>query len=61
VFATWNTSTRDSGVFVRYSSPRFASKIASEIDPPAGSPTVVPATTVAVSAGFGGVEKLLTV
>src|SRR3989442_13948033 len=56
VLATWKISTRDSGVFVRYSSPvpplPFLLKIASPIWLPPGSGLVTPATTVAVSA-FG--------
>src|SRR6267142_1006405 len=64
-FATWKTSTRDSAVFVRYSSPvpplAFLLKIASAIVPPAGSPLVIPATMVTVSnlaapAGLGTVN-----
>src|SRR6266513_443128 len=61
VFATWKISTRDSGVLVRYSSPRGELKIASEMWLPTGSPTVTPATTCAESALGGGVVKLLVV
>ena len=54
VFATWKISTRDSGVFVRYSSPvppfAFALKMASAILPPWGSPRDTPATTCVESA-----------
>ncbi len=49
VLATWKISRRDSVGFVRNRVLSFASKIASAIEPPAGSARVTPATTVAVS------------
>src|SRR6266699_5106306 len=61
VFATWKISTRESGVWVRYSSPRLASKMASAMWLPTGRPIVTPATTCAESAFGGGVVKLLVV
>src|ERR1700680_3591666 len=61
LFATWKTSTRDNGAFVRYSSPRLASKIASAIDPPAGSARETPAPTWAESAFWTPLTTPLTV
>src|ERR1051325_1218462 len=49
VLATWKISTRDSVGLVRNRVLSLASKIASAIDPPAGSGRVTPATTAAVS------------